>query len=65
LTGRQGYGAFTHSRSQVDGVVKYILNQEKHHRGKSFKEEYLEILRKNDVKFDVNYLFGFFDVISG
>lgn len=62
---QKGYGAFTHSRSQVDGVVKYILNQEKHHREESFKEEYLEILKKNDVKFDVNYLFDSFGDISG
>jgi len=62
---QKGYGAFTHSRSQVDGVVKYILNQEKHHREESFKEEYLEILKKNDVKSDVNYLFDFFGDISG
>ena len=45
---QKGYGAFSHSRSQIDTVVKYILNQETHHKKKSFKEEYLEILRKND-----------------
>ncbi|NLB27083.1 MAG: IS200/IS605 family transposase [Bacteroidales bacterium] len=58
---QNGYGAFTHSNSQIDSVVKYIINQEKHHRKKSFREEYLEILRKNDVKFDEQYLFEFFD----
>ncbi len=58
---QKGYGAFTHSRSQIDQVVKYILNQEKHHKKRSFREEYLEILRKNDVRFDENYVFDFFD----
>lgn len=58
---QKGYGAFTHSRSQIDAVVKYVLNQEKHHKKKSFREEYLEILRKNDIKFNDEYLFDFFD----
>ena len=61
---QKGYGAFSHSRSQIDNVVKYILNQERHHRKKSFKDEYLEILRKNDVKYQDDYLFEFFDGIS-
>jgi len=58
---QRGYGAFSHSRSQLDTVVQYILNQEEHHRKRSFREEYLEILRKNDVKFQDEYLFEFFD----
>ena len=58
---QKGYGAFTHSNSQIDTVVKYILNQEQHHKKKSFREEYLEILRKNDIKFNDDYLFDFFD----
>ena len=39
---QEGDGAFSHSRAQV---VKYILNQEEHHRTKTFKEEYLQMLR--------------------
>lgn len=58
---QKGYGAFTHSRSQIDAVVKYILNQEKHHKKESFKNEYLEILRKNNIKFNDKYIFDFFD----
>lgn len=58
---QRGYGAFSHSRSQLDTVVKYILNQEEHHRKKSFKEEYLEILHRNDIKYQDEYLFEFFD----
>ncbi len=59
---QKGYGAFSHSRSQIDTVVKYILNQENHHSKKSFREEYLEILRKNDIKYNAKYLFDFFEV---
>jgi putative transposase len=58
---QKGYGAFSHSRSQLDTVVKYVLNQEEHHKKKSFREEYLEILRKNDIEFKEEYLFTFFD----
>jgi putative transposase len=60
---QKGYGAFSHSRSQLDTVIKYILNQEEHHKKKSFREEYLEMLRKNDVDFNENYVFDFFEDI--
>lgn len=56
---QKGYGAFTHSHSQIDTVVKYIINQEKHHKKKSFREEYIEMLEKNDVAFNEDYLFDF------
>jgi putative transposase len=61
---QKGYGAFSHSRSQLDTVVKYILNQEEHHKKKSFKEEYLEMLRKNDIDFKEEYVFDFFEGIT-
>ncbi len=61
---QKGYGAFSHSRSQIDKVVKYVLNQEKHHRKKDFRSEYLEILQKNDIQFNDNYLFDFFDDVK-
>ena len=59
---QKGYGAFTHSRSQLDDVIKYVLNQESHHKKTSFKDEYLEILKKNDIQFQDDYLFEFFDI---
>ncbi len=40
-----GYAAFSVSESNVDRVVRYILNQEEHHRKKTFTEEYEEFLR--------------------
>ncbi len=54
---QEGYGAFSHSRSQVDKVVKYILNQKEKHLKKSFGEEYLEILKNFDIAFDQRYIF--------
>jgi REP element-mobilizing transposase RayT len=58
-----GYGAFTNSRSQIDMEIKYILSQQEHHKKKKFKEEYLELLEKNDVVFSNEYLFDYFDDI--
>ncbi len=56
-----GYGAFSYSKSSVDQVVKYILNQELHHQNKSFREEYLEFLRKFEVDYDEKYVFGWIE----
>ena len=58
---QKGYGAFTHSKSQLDKVVKYISNQDNHHTKRTFRDEYLDILRKNEIEFDENYVFDFFD----
>ena len=61
---QKGYGAFTHSRSEIDNVVKYILSQEEHHKKRPFKEEYLEMLEKNEVIFSNECLFEFFNDIN-
>jgi putative transposase len=45
-------------------VIKYINNQENHHRKQSFREEYLETLNKFEVEYKDNYLFDFQDVSS-
>jgi len=58
---QEGYSAFSYSKSQRDDVIKYILNQEKHHAKRSFREEYLDLLQKFDVSFDDRYVFDFFD----
>ena len=51
-----GYGAFSYSHSQIDNVVKYIMNQEKHHQKKTFQEEYAELLKKFNIQFDEKYI---------
>lgn len=58
---QKGYGAFSYSHSQIDRVIKYINNQEKHHKKKTFREEYLEILKSFSVQYNNEYLFNFFD----
>lgn len=52
-----GYGAFSYSHSQIDTVYNYILNQEEHHRKKTFQEEYLQFLKEFDVSYEDQYLF--------
>jgi putative transposase len=58
---QDGYGVFSYSHSQVDPVVKYVLNQEIHHQRKTFKQEYLKLLEKFDISFEERYLFDFFE----
>ena len=61
---QKGYGTFTHSHSQIDKVIKYILSQEGHHKKRSFKDEFLEMLEKNEIIFGDEYLFEFFNDIN-
>ncbi len=58
---QEGYGVFSYSHSHIDRVVKYVLNQEEHHRKKTFREEYHQMLRKFEIPFEEKYLFDFFD----
>ncbi|RLD42105.1 MAG: IS200/IS605 family transposase [Bacteroidetes bacterium] len=53
---QEGYGAFSYSHSQIDRVVKYIMNQEHHHKKKTFRTEYLELLNKFNIEFDERYI---------
>lgn len=43
--------------SQVDKIKNYIANQEEHHKKISFEEEYLELLKRNNIDFNLKYLF--------
>jgi putative transposase len=58
---QEGFGAFSYSKSQIDTVVRYILNQEAHHKRQTFKEEYLDFLKKFEVNYDDRYLFEWID----
>ena len=55
---QQGYGAFSVSASIVPTVVRYIQNQQAHHRKMSFDEEFLLLLNKHGVEFDPKFVFG-------
>ncbi len=53
---QEGYGAFTYSIKQKDVLIEYVKNQEEHHRIKTFKEEYLELLQENGIEYDEKYV---------
>jgi putative transposase len=55
---QQGYGAFSVSASVVPTVVRYIRNQEAHHRKMNFEAEFVALLKKHGVEFDPKFVFG-------
>ena len=54
---QEGYGVFSYSHSQIDSVYQYIANQEAHHREKTFKDEYIDFLKKFEIDYVEKYLF--------
>ena len=58
---QEGFGAFSYGHSQLDQVIRYIQDQESHHQQKSFKNEYLGLLRKFDIAFEDKYVFDFLE----
>jgi len=53
---QEGYGAFSYGKSQIDGVVRYINNQEIHHKKRTFAEEYLEFLKLFILEYDERFV---------
>ena len=53
---QEGYGAFSYGKSQIDSVVKYIQQQENHHKKRNFAEEYLELLKLFEIEFDERHI---------
>ena len=53
---QDGYGAFSVNPSEVETVINYIANQHKHHKTKTFKEEYLAFLNKYKVEYDERFV---------
>ena len=62
---QEGFGGFSYSHSQIDSVVKYILNQEEHHRRRTFREEYEAMLREFNIAYDNRYLFDWIEDDNG
>ena len=54
---QEGYGAFSYSQSHIQNVYNYILNQEEHHKKRTFREEYIDLLMKFEVEYNEKYLF--------
>ncbi|NCZ53509.1 MAG: IS200/IS605 family transposase [Verrucomicrobia bacterium] len=53
---QEGYGAFTISSSEIAALQEYISKQEEHHRARTFQDEYLDFLARQNIGFDEKYL---------
>jgi len=58
---QEGYGTFSYSHSQLDNVISYIKNQKQHHQKQTFREEYIDSLKKYNVEYDGKYLFDWIE----
>lgn len=58
---QEGYGAFSYSHSSLDNVIAYIQNQKEHHKKKSFREEYIDFMKKFEVEYKDEYLFNWIE----
>jgi REP element-mobilizing transposase RayT len=56
---QEGYGVFSYSHSHISNVINYVLNQDVHHQKKTFRQEYLELLKKFEIQFEEKYVFDF------
>ena len=54
---QDGYGIFSVSKSQVPEVIEYIKNQREHHKGQTFEEEYISLLKLHGIDYDPRYIF--------
>ena len=55
---QDGYGGFTVSKSGIEGVAEYIRSQAEHHRVKTFQEEFIEFLKRHEIDYKPEYLWG-------
>jgi len=58
---QEGFGAFSYSHSSLDRVIRYIENQKEHHKIQTFKEEYLDFLKKFKIEYKDEYLFDWLE----
>jgi REP element-mobilizing transposase RayT len=58
---QEGFGAFSHSKSNVPVVADYVMNQEAHHAKMKFKNEFIDLLNEHGVEYDERYLFDWID----
>ncbi len=55
---QEGYGAFSVSISHIEQTIAYISNQKEHHKKRTFREEYLALLKKHGIQYDERYVWG-------
>ena len=54
---QEGYGAFSYSRSHVPAVIRYIQNQEAHHKKETFSDEYRRLLKAFEIDYEEQHIF--------
>jgi REP element-mobilizing transposase RayT len=54
---QEGFDAFSYGKSQIHDMANYIETQDKHHKKRTFMEEYLEFLKLFDIEYDIRYVF--------
>jgi putative transposase len=54
---QSGFGAFSYSKSHVETVIKYVQNQENHHKVQTFRQEYIQFLNAFEIDYDENFIF--------
>jgi len=53
---QEGYGAFTVSKSSIKPVMNYIIAQNEHHKKMTFKDEFLNLLKKHEIEYNDKYI---------
>ena len=53
---QNGFGAFSVGYSNITMVANYIQNQQQHHRNKTFRDEFIEMLDKYHISYKPEYL---------
>jgi REP element-mobilizing transposase RayT len=59
---QEGYGAFSYAKSDLPKVIKYIENQQQHHKKKNFTDEYKTLLKEFEIDYDDRYIFKPVDI---
>jgi REP element-mobilizing transposase RayT len=54
---QKGYGAFSVSASNLDSVRDYVKNQAAHHKKINFEDEFIQLLKRHGIEFDLRYVF--------
>jgi len=53
---QEGYGAFSYNIKEKGRLIDYIKNQEEHHQKIDFRDEYIQLLKENEIEFEERYL---------
>jgi len=54
---QEGFGAFSYGHSQLTGIINYIKDQEQHHASRTFRQEYIQFLKKYEIDHDEKFIF--------